>query len=237
MHMCGRSSLTLTEKELEKHFNASFYSDELERYNPLPNFNVAPSHVMPIIRSDDMHHFRPHRWGLIPFWAKDENIGYKMINARSETVLQKNAFKKAMSQRRCLVPMDGYYEWQKQGKNKIPFRIQTKDQKAFMAAGLWERWKSPDGKEVYSFTILTQNASHGIAHIHDRMPAILKKEDQMHWVDMDIKPEDVLSIVQPYPDELLHFYQVSNEVNKVSNNRQDLIEEAKPPEGEQLSLL
>ena len=235
--MCGRSSLTLTEKELEEQFSASFYSDELERYNPLPNFNVAPSHVVPIIRAEDPHHFRPHRWGLIPFWAKNEKIGYKMINARSETVLKKNAFKNAMQHRRCLVPMDGYYEWQKQGKSKVPYRIKTKDQSAFLVAGLWEKWKSSDGEEVFSFTVLTQDASPVIEHVHDRMPAILKVEDRGHWVDMDIKPEDALSIVQPYPDELLQYYQVSNEVNKVSNNRRDLIREAKPEDGEQLSLL
>ena len=121
--MCGRSSLTKTEKEIEERFNATFYSDELERYNPLPNYNAAPSHMMPVITNQDPDHIHLYRWGLIPFWAKDEKIGYKMINARVETLMEKSAFKNAAKHRRCLVPMDGFYEWKKEGKTKTPYLI------------------------------------------------------------------------------------------------------------------
>lgn len=100
--MCGRSSLTVTEKELEKRFNASFYSEDLERYNPLPNFNMAPTQNLPVITDADPDHINLYRWGLIPFWAKDEKIGYRMINARMETVAEKPAFRQAFRQRRCL---------------------------------------------------------------------------------------------------------------------------------------
>src|SRR5690606_13595754 len=105
--MCGRSSLTKSEKELEARFKATFYSEDLEKYNPLPNYNVAPTQIMPVITNKDPQHFLPLRWGLIPFWAKDIRIGSQMINARIESVLEKSAFKYAMEKRRCLVPMDG----------------------------------------------------------------------------------------------------------------------------------
>src|SRR5690606_13834509 len=134
--MCGRSSLTVTEKELEARFNASFYSEDLERYNPIPNYNMAPSQLLPVIPHADPDHINLYRWGLIPFWAKDEKIGYKMINARSETVAEKAAFRQALAQRRCLWPIDGYYEWMTKGKEKIPYRVVMKNKAVYSIAGL-----------------------------------------------------------------------------------------------------
>ena len=170
--MCGRSSLTKTEKELEERFQATFYSDGLVQYNPLPNFNVAPSHMMPVITNEDKLHFQAYRWGLIPFWAKDQKIGYKMINARIETLFEKSSFKMAVAKRRCLVPADGFYEWKKikgpDGKiTKQPYRIQTTDQEIFSMAGLWDRWKAPDGQTVFSFTVITQGPNETMKDIHD----------------------------------------------------------------------
>ena len=234
--MCGRSSLTKSEKELEARFKATFYSEDLEKYNPLPNFNVAPTHVMPVITNKDPSHFSALRWGLIPFWAKDIKIGYKMINARIETVLEKSAFKYAVEKRRCLVPMDGYYEWKKNGKNKTPYRIVTTDQEIFSVAGLWENWKSPSGQRIQSFTILTQSPSETIAHIHDRMPAILSKDQEEVWLDNSIPVEQVLSIICPYPDEFLRAYEVSSRVGKVTENDENLILPKHQSEGNQGSL-
>jgi putative SOS response-associated peptidase YedK len=111
--MCGHSSLTKTEKEIEERFNASFYSEDLERYNPIPNFNIAPTHMHPVITNDDQGHLKLFKWGLILFWAKDHRIGFKIINVRLETVAEKNAYKNALKSRRCIVPFYGYYEWQK----------------------------------------------------------------------------------------------------------------------------
>lgn len=222
--MCGRSSLTVTEKELEKAFDAQFYSDELERYNPLPNFNVAPSHIMPVIPSDDKEHFRPHRWGLIPFWADEKNIGYKMINARIETVLQSNAYRVPMKERRCLVPMDGYYEWKATDDGKQPFRIQTTDQEIFMVAGLWEEWEDKDGEVIRSYTVIVQDASESISHIHDRMPALLLKDQQEAWLDLGIPAKEAISMIEPYPDDLLTYDKVSRKVNNVKNNEEELVE-------------
>ncbi len=223
--MCGRSSLTKNEKELEERFNATFYSEELERYNPLPNFNVAPTHVMPVVTNEDPEHFKPLRWGLIPFWAKDVKVGYKMINARIETVSKKSAFKRALEKRRCLVPFDGFYEWKKIGKAKQPYRIVTTNTDIFSVAGLWERWKSPEGEWVESFTLITQPPNKLMEDIHDRMPAILMPEEERLWLDEEISPEEALAIIKPYPDELMRAYKVSSRVGKVTENDAALIEE------------
>ncbi len=221
--MCGRASLTKSEKVLEVRFKASFLSEDAEKYNPLPNFNVAPTHVMPILTADNPMHFSPMQWGLIPAWAKDRKVGHKMINARSETVQEKGAFKSAIEKRRCLVPMDGYYEWKKTGKKKVPYRIITTDQDLFCLAGIWEKWKSPEGEIIKSFTILTQKPSESIAHIHDRMPAIIRKDQERFWIDTNISTSEALSILTPYEDEFLKAYTVSDRVGKVSENDADLI--------------
>jgi len=231
--MCGRSSLTKTEKELEDRFNATFYSDQLVQYNPLPNYNVAPSHVIPIISNDDVIHFTAMRWGLIPSWAKDQKIGYKMINARIETLFEKSSFKMAVAKRRCLVPADGFYEWKKTAKGKQPYRIITKDQSIFSMAGLWDRWMSPEGQQILSFTIITQPPNNLMADIHDRMPAILTKEQEHLWLADDIMPDQLVDMIEPYPDELMEAYRVSDRVGNVRNNSKDLIEK---DDTEQLTL-
>jgi putative SOS response-associated peptidase YedK len=221
--MCGRSSLTKSEKELEARFKATFYAEDLEKYNPLPNYNVAPTQIMPVITNKDPQHFLPLRWGLLPFWAKNIRIGSQMINARIESVLEKSAFKYAMEKRRCLVPMDGYYEWKKNGRKKVPYRIITTDQEIFSVAGLWETWKSPEGELIQSYTLLTQPPSESIADIHDRMPAILRKDQEAHWLAMDISPAEALSIIAPYPPEGLRAYQISDRIGKVTENDASLI--------------
>jgi putative SOS response-associated peptidase YedK len=214
--MCGRSSLTKTEKELEDRFNSTFYSEDLERYNPLPNFNVAPSHMHPVITNQDQNHINYFRWGLIPFWAKDAKIGYKMINARIETIMEKSTFKRPMEKRRCLVPFDGFYEWKKTKKGKIPYRIITTNQEIFTIAGLWEKWKDPQQGEVFSFTLITQPPNEKLKDIHDRMPAILLPEQEKLWLDEEIPATELLDMIKPYPDDMIKAYTVSTRVNKVS---------------------
>lgn len=221
--MCGRSSLTVTEKELEKRFNASFYSEDLERYNPLPNFNMAPTQNLPVITDADPDHINLYRWGLIPFWAKDEKIGYRMINARMETVAEKPAFRQAFRQRRCLWPVDGYYEWIARGKEKIPYRVILKDKGVYSLAGLWETWKNEQGEKVFSFTILTQPATPSMEFLHHRMPVILPREMELDWLDPDLDPEHFLHNLPPFGTDQLEVYRVSQEVNNVRNNRRELI--------------
>ena len=227
--MCGRSSLNKTEKEIEARFNATFYSDELERYNPLPNFNVAPSHMVPIIANHNPDRIHLYRWGLIPFWAKDEKIGYKMINARVETLMEKSAFKNAVKQRRCLVPMDGFYEWKKEGKSKIPYRITLPETPIFTAAGLWESWKNSEGNEIFSFTVITQKPNTIMSKIHDRMPAILNPEQERLWIDNDLSAADAISLIEPYPSELMHAYMVNPRVGNVRNNDAQLLDPIQSP--------
>jgi len=235
--MCGRSSLTKTQKELEKRFQSTFYSEDLIRYNPLPNYNVAPTHMMPVIAHMDRDHFLPMRWGLIPFWAKDIKVGYKMINARVETLLEKNAFKSAVSSRRCIVPADGFYEWKKTSRGKQAYYIKTKDQEIFSMAGLWEKWQSPDGVEIQSFTVITQASNSLMEDIHDRMPAILTNAQEELWLSDDLNPQQLISVIQPYPSELMEAIPVSDKVNNVRNNDHSLIEEVKlDEESGQMSL-
>ena len=223
--MCGRSSLTIKEKELEKRFNATFYSDELERYNPLPNFNVAPSHMHPVMTNLDQDHLQFFRWGLIPFWAKDIKVGYKMINARKETLLEKKTFKNAVNKKRCIVPFDGFYEWKKTESGKQPYRITTTNTEVFCVAGLWERWNSPDGTDIYSFTLITQGPNELMQDIHNRMPAILLPEQERDWLDMSIPSEEAIQLLEPYPSDLMKAYPVSKRVGNVRENDEELIVE------------
>lgn len=223
--MCGRSSLTIKEKELEKRFNASFYSEDLERYNPLPNFNVAPSHMHPVMTNLDQDHLQFYRWGLIPFWAKDIKVGYKMINARKETLLEKKTFKNAVNKKRCIVPFDGFYEWKKTESGKQPFRITTTNTEVFCVAGLWERWSSPDGTDIHSFTLITQEPNELMQDIHNRMPAILLPEQERDWLDMSIPSEEAIQLLEPYPSDLMKAYPVSKRVGNVRENDKELIVE------------
>lgn len=222
--MCGRSSLTKTEKELEERFRANFYSEDLERYNPLPNFNVAPTQLHPVITQQEPGAIHLYRWGLIPFWAKDIKIGSKMINARIEGIAEKPAFRQAFEKRRCLVPFDGYYEWMKTPEGKIPYRIKVTNTDIFCVAGLHEVWKGPEGKVIHSFTIITKEADPRIAHLHDRMPLILLPEQEKLWIDGSVPTKDVMNNLQPVPGDWITWYRVSDRVNKVTENDAGLVE-------------
>ncbi len=223
--MCGRSSLTKTEKELEERFRANFYTEDLERYNPLPNFNVAPTQLHPVITQQEPEIIHLYRWGLIPFWSTDIKIGAKMINARIETIAEKPAFRQAFEKRRCLVPFDGYYEWMKTPEGKIPYRIKLTNTDIFTMAGLYEVWRGPEGKVINSFTIITKEADPIIAHLHDRMPMMLLPEQEKLWLDASIPTKDVIHNIIPVPAEYITWYRVSDRVNKVSENDADLIKE------------
>ncbi|MCL4107786.1 UNVERIFIED_CONTAM: hypothetical protein GTU68_027171 [Idotea baltica] len=179
---------------------------------------------MPIITSKDPEHINIFRWGLLPFWAKDEKIAYKMINARVETILEKNAYKKAVQSRRCLVPMDGFYEWKRSGKEKLPYRIVTTDQEIFSVAGIWERWKSPEGKEIFTFSVITKPPTKVMEGIHDRMPAILLPEQEKLWLDEEIPAQEAVQLIIDYPANNMKAYRVSKKVNSVKENDKTLIE-------------
>ena len=222
--MCGRSSLTKTEKELEERFRATFYSDDLERYNPLPNFNVAPTHMHPVITQEEPRVIHLYRWGLIPSWAKDTKIGSKLINARIEGIEEKPSFRSAFQKRRCIVPFDGYYEWQKTPEGKIPYRIQLRDTEIFTIAGLYEHWKDPKGGIIHSFTLITHEADASISHLHDRQPMVLLPEQEALWLDANIPTKDLIHELGHIPGSHFTWYRVSDRVNNVRENDAGLIE-------------
>jgi putative SOS response-associated peptidase YedK len=215
--MCGRFSITKPIEAIRQLFNVP----------QLPNlearFNLAPSQPAPVVRLDreGNRELAMLRWGLIPWWAKDPAIGYKTINARVETVATKPASRDAFQRRRCLVPTDGFYEWQKVGKEKQPFRITMADEGLFGFAGLWERWKPPEGEPVESFTIVVGEPNELVRPIHDRMPVIIDPVDYETWLDAD--PSEVGSLLRPYPAEKMRAYPVSRRANSPDNDDAEII--------------
>lgn len=216
--MCGRYRLSAVER-IEERFEAE-HSAELR-----PRYNIAPSQAVPIVRQEDGRRTISRvRWGLVPFWAKDVSIGYKMINARSETVLQKPAFRDCLAKRRCLIPADGFYEWMKVGARKQPFYFGMKDDSLFAFAGLWDRWQPSDGGTVESCTILTTSANSLVADLHDRMPVILPREHYKAW--LAAPPSEASKLVDflvPFDPGLMRRYEVSSLVNSPQNDSPDCI--------------
>jgi len=174
---------------------------------------------MPVVTSDGLSLMR---WGLIPKWAKDEKIGYKLINARSETVFEKPMWKGIVKQHRCLVPANGFYEWQKREAGKQPFYIHFPDERIFSFAGLWETWLH-EGKEWQSYSILTTSPNQEMEPIHDRMPVILHPDDEAQWLAADTE-EDITVLLAPYESGVLETYGVGTEVNAVRVNDKTLID-------------
>jgi putative SOS response-associated peptidase YedK len=139
-----------------------------------PSYNIAPGRNVPVIvRQGDRNVVKLIRWGLVPSWSQDPSIGNQVINSRFETLDQKPSFKQLLGSRRCLVPADGFFDWRRAGKGKIPMRVRMKDQKPFTMAGLWDLWRDPDGEELYGFTIITTDTNKLLRPIHDRMPLLL----------------------------------------------------------------
>lgn len=206
--MCGRYTLRANSEKLIRRFGITFGAMDWS-----PRFNVAPTQVMPIIRAvEGGRELAPARWGLIPSWAKDAAIGNRMINARSETAAEKPAFRAPLAQRRCLVPADGFYEWQKtSATRKQPYLITMADGEPFGMAGLWERWRDPDGQDVDSFTILTTAANAAMRPIHERMPVILTPARYASWLDP--RKQDVADLMTALPDDALVMHPVSTRVN------------------------
>jgi len=218
--MCGRFSLTVTEAELNLRFELE---GGVAPY--VPRYNGAPSQALAVITSDQPHKISYLRWGLIPHWAKDISIGNKMINARAEALTEKVSYRNLLFSKRCLVPADGFYEWQ-QDSAKQPYRIFVKDTSVFAMAGLWEVWKSPEGQIVDSFTIITTAANDFMKPLHRRMPVILKSADEKIWLHSKNSTE-VLSLLKPFPPEDMDAYPVTKLVNSPRNEGPEVLEKAK----------
>ncbi len=183
-----------------------------------PQYNIAPTQQVVTVTNDGTRRAELMRWGLVPFWAKDLKIGNRMINAVGETLATKPAFRAAFKKRRCLILANGFFEWKKEGKEKIPTYIFQKSREPFAFAGLWETWKSPEGETVMSCAIVTTKPNEFIEPIHDRMPVILSSETEALWIDPLTEDPGVLQpLLQPSPAEQMESYEVSSFVNSARN--------------------
>ena len=208
--MCGRFTLTVSALVLANLFDL----DEPPGFTP--RFNIAPTQVHPIVRSGEggRRQWAAMRWGLVPHWAKETKIGARMINARSETAAEKPSFRTPLQRQRCLVPADGFYEWQKTDSGKQPHHIRFADRRPFAFAGLWERWTRGEGEPLETFTILTTGPNEIAARVHDRMPVILAPEAWTAWLDPSpVTEEDRRELFQPFPAQEMEAVPVSRRVN------------------------
>lgn len=219
--MCGRFTLTSPDSGIATQFS-------LLDLPPLePRYNIAPTQPVAAVRLSAEGSARELvmlQWGLVPFWAKDPQIGSRLINARAETAAEKPAFRDALRKRRCLVLADGFYEWQTQNGGKQPFYFRLRDGAAFGFAGLWERWQGPLGA-IESCTLITTDANDLMRSVHDRMPVILHQRDHDLWLDRGIRQSDLLlPLLRPYPSGEMIAYPVSRRVNSPANDDPQCIE-------------
>ena len=213
--MCGRFALYSSFQAIKD------YADLLNEIGEInANYNVAPGQEIPVIINENQQNIlKSFKWGLIPFWAKDERIGYKLINTRSETITEKPSFKVAFQQRRCLIPANGFYEWRKDDKQ--PFYINLKDRELFSFAGIWEIWESPAGKQIFSCSIITTSPNMKLKNIHHRMPVILHKEQEKTWLTEN-NGNILQKLLVSYPNREMLSQPVSFDVNSVRNNYPEL---------------
>jgi putative SOS response-associated peptidase YedK len=226
--MCGRFVQVEKPEFYAEHFGAEFVRTETLRQS----YNVAPtSQVYAIAEHDDERVLTSFRWGLIPSWAKEKKIGARMINARSETAADKPMFRSSFTKRRCLIPIDGFYEWERKVKGKLPHYIYGADGKPLPVAGLWSTWNDPETDErLLTCTILTGSPNPLLAKIHDRMPIIMPPDLWDVWLDPSmIDKETIKGLMTVYPADQMGEYAVSTMVNKVQNNSIDLITPLKTP--------
>jgi putative SOS response-associated peptidase YedK len=220
--MCGRFTLFEADKILSKEFGISGIPPLSSRYN------IAPSQPVAAVRTTAAASGREIaflRWGLIPSWSKDPAIGNRLINARAETAGEKSSFRNAFRRHRCLIPANGFYEWQRQERGKQPYFIRMRDGRIFAFAGLWDRWESPDEGVIETCTILTTAANTVLAPIHDRMPVILPQTNYARWLDPALKDVDSLSpLLVPFPPEDMLAIPVSHRVNAPSNDDEKCID-------------
>ncbi len=219
--MCGRFALISTTEQLAQNFNLN--PNHLAAMPPsVPRYNIAPSQPVAAIR---LTHGQPEltffRWGLIPSWAKE--IKMSQINARSETVAEKPFFRAAFKRRRCIIPADGFYEWQRTTSGKQPMYIYAANKKPLALAGLWEMWSSPDGDVLQSCTILTTRPNEMMAQIHNRMPVILESEDYDEWLNPGEHPDRAMHLFRPYPAAKMAAHPVSTFVNSPRNDNAQCI--------------
>jgi len=223
--MCGRFTLTQPASLAAKFELDNFAPTEPEFYEP--RFNVAPTQRIVVIPTvDGQRQARRMRWGFVPNWAKDIKIGASLINARAEGISSKPAFRAAFKSRRCLIPADGFYEWQIGPRGKQPYRVTLADGSMFAFAGLWERWRNPVTDEwIESCCIVTCGTNELTAKFHDRMPVIVPAQDYDAWLTGT--PEEALALLKPYPADEMRAYPVSSRVGSPRNDSAELVTEVR----------
>lgn len=213
--MCGRYTITITLEELILLYSTAEFAGEFH----LPRYNVAPTQMVPAIVNDGKRNrLGMLRWGLIPPWAEDEKIGARMINARAETLRERPAFRDAYRRKRCLVLSDGFYEWKALPEGgKRPYRIVLRSGEPFGMAAIYETWQSPDGRKIGSCAIITTEPNELMAGIHNRMPVIVRREDEELWLNRNVSDPDLLDpLLVPYPADEMRAYQVDKRVGNVA---------------------
>ena len=219
--MCGRKTLTQSIEKITRDLSIDKWERKTE-YRP--SYNISPGQLSPIILQDKYRVVKKMKWGLIPSWAKDKSIGYKMINARAETLTKKSSFQGLITKKRCVVISDGYYEWKKEGKRKIPYYIRCPNNQLLPLAGLWTSWINSNGNKINSYTIITTKASAFVYNVHHRMPVILNSDSISDWLDItNFSTSNPLRILKSYTDKL-EIYTVSDLVNSTINDSPNCIE-------------
>jgi len=220
--MCGRFTLTVSPEQLRSVFDGLSVPNidqQDDRYRP--RYNIAPTQPVAVVANDGQNRLDYFVWGLIPSWAKDPSIGNRMINARAETLHEKPSFRSAFKRRRCLVLADGFYEWRQEPgrRSKTPMYIRLESGQPFAFAGLWENWFSPDGSQILSCTIITTEPNSLMQSIHNRMPVILPPVAYPLWLDSrEADSQQLLTVLKPFPAELMKAYPVSQWVNSPAND-------------------
>jgi len=239
--MCGRYRLSRP-KDIVEFFDAHLEAEALDE-DFRASYNIAPTQEVATVRASAdaarpvQRVIQQMRWGLVPSWAKDISIGNRLINGRSETVLEKPAFRDSFRQRRCLIPADGFYEWKRSGKAKRPFHFGMREGGLFAFAGIWDRWRSPEGQIVRSCSILTTTPNELVEDIHDRMPVILPKAAYEKWLTVPPEQADgLVELLAPFDANLMRRYEVSSLVNRAENDSAECAVEAGPAVGHNLEL-
>ncbi|HEX8289879.1 MAG TPA: SOS response-associated peptidase [Pyrinomonadaceae bacterium] len=224
--MCGRFTQTAPWEKVKKEF-AVRGEPAADKKLFQPRYNIAPMQIVPVVRdAASDRQISTFKWGLVPSWSKNAEIGNRMINARAETITEKPSFREAFRNRRCIIPASGFYEWQKTEKGaKQPFYFYLKEREVFGFAGLWEEWIDKESGELLeTCTIITTEANEVLKPVHDRMPVILKPEDYDQWLDLKEKNTDKLQkLLVPYIAKEMDLHPVSRSVNVITTNNAELI--------------
>jgi putative SOS response-associated peptidase YedK len=215
--MCGRFAIITPPDAVKAYFGYA------ETPNFPPRYNIAPTQPVPVVHhAEGDRHFTLMRWGFLPGWVKDPKEFPLVINIRSETAREKASFRAAFQRRRALMPADGFYEWQRLGKDSRPFLLRRADRQIFAFAALYETWSSADGSEIDTVALLNTTANGVISAIHERSPVILPQEDFDAWLDPQTRPDEAHALLRPPPDDLLDLVEIGRAINKVANDTPDV---------------